>query len=105
MFIGYTLLDKYFPPPEVRITSNTDEPPPSTSPLTPSPSISPFPSTSPPSISPPSISSLIPSPSISSPIASLSVLPASSALPLSQMPTASSGKSAIIAVDYEYHPC
>ena len=78
MFLGYPLLDKYFPPPEVGFTSNTDEPP----------------------------------PSIPPPIASLSVLspvlpppPAPSVLPPSQMPTASSGKSAIIAMDYEYHCC
>ena len=63
--VRYTLLDKYFPL-EVGITSNTNEPPPSTSPLIPLPNIPP-PSIPLPSISPVSVLSPIPAPSILSP--------------------------------------
>lgn len=93
MFICYTLLDKYFPLPEVGITSNTDESnaPPSISPLIPSPSISP-------PILPPSV----PSP-VLSPTPAPSMSP--SVLSPSQVPITSSGKSKIVAVDYKNHYC
>ena len=77
-------LDKYFPLPEVGVTSKA---PLSISPLIPSPSISP-------PISPPSVSSPV-----------LSPTPAPSVLSLSQVPITSSGKSKIVAIDYKNHYC